>query len=624
MRLAPPARLLPALALAAALLPPAAHATISPEASQVLDRYVRAVGDPLAERTVHERSTLVAFGLTGRTESWMQRPNLHASESELGPFKLREAFDGVKGWRTDPGGKLLMLDGKDLENAKASAWFESESYLLPDQGGGTVASSGVTKDSTGTYAVLDLTPPVGRPRRYWFDQATGLPARVETKNDQQTIISTLAEWTPMAGRPRARRTTTEIVGAPANTIRVTLDSVWVNADIPASRFAAPEDQPAPPKYLKQEGVAKLPFEYRGKHVWLRASVNGGPPADFIFDTGASITVIDSAYAAGIGLATEGRQQGQGAGASGSAAFSQLQSLRIAGADGDGVELATVKVAVLSVNPFLAPYFWRDAAGVIGFDVINRFVDEIDFDHAMLTLRDPRTFKYAGRGVAIPMTLAGHSPVVKMTLDGTYAGDFRVDVGSSSTVDLHVPFVRKNHLEHAGGKGVEVTGGGFGGTFSNRLARMKRIDLGPFSWTHPLVSMSQAEAGAFTSEDYAGNIGNRLLERFTCTFDYERRRLWLAPGRKYRDPDAFTRSGVQLSRTGDLVRAMSVLAGSAAERAGLREGDEVLTLDGAVVRTMTPDGVSAVLDQGKPGSVHSLEVRRDGKVSKLSITLKDIL
>ena len=304
-----------------------------------------------------------------------------------------------------------------------------------------------------------------------------------------------------------------------------LDSVWVNEALPADLFAPPSDQGAV-RYLKTPGLARLPFEYQARHVWLRASVNGGPPADFIFDTGASLTVLDSAYAAKIGLQTEGLQQGQGAGATGSASFAVLSSLTVAATDGDGIEVKDARVAVLNVNAILAPYFWRDCAGVIGFDFINRFVDELDFDARRLTLHDPKTFQHAGPGTAIPMTLAGHTPVVTMTLDGGITGDFRVDVGSGSSVDLHTPFVKRHDLMTKAGKGVEVMGGGFGGTFTTRMVRMKKIEIGPYSWADPVVSLSQATVGAFTSEDYAGNIGNRILERFKVTLDYERRQMWL--------------------------------------------------------------------------------------------------
>jgi len=403
--------------------------------------------------------------------------------------------------------------------------------------------------------------------------------------------------------------------------------VWVDEPLAASRFTPPTaDEAAAVRWLKTPGRAALKYDYRGRHVWVRASVNGGPPADFIFDTGASITVIDSSYAARIGLATEGHQVGQGAGATGGASFSKLASLRVTGQgdDADGIELGETRVAVLSVNPVLAPFFWRDAAGVIGFDVIDRFVDEIDYDQHLLVLHDPKTFRYAGRGEAIPMRLANHVPVVTMTLDGKYTGDFRLDVGSSSTVDLHTPFVKANGLAAHAGKSVDIEGGGFGGTFTSRLVRMQSLKVGGFTLPHPLVTLSQATSGAFTSEDYAGNVGNRVLERFKMTLDYDGRKVYLEPGARFAEPDHFARGGLQLALRDDRVVAMGVLTGSAAAAAGLREGDEIVSLDGKAIRSWNPDTIDDALNDGPIGATHRVEYRRDGKTAMATVKLRDML
>ncbi len=619
-------RAAPLAALLVALLgATAARAALAPQAKAVLDRYVQAMGGSafLDEKSLRVLGTIQAFMMKGVTESWTLRPDRTASRLELGPLKLRTGFDGTVGWRTDPNGKVLKLDGKDLDEAKGSAWFETAAYLLPDQGGGTVEWAGEEADSSGRYLVLEMTPPAGRSRRVYFDATSGLLVKELGKNDQQTIVTRFSDYRRFEGRLLPARTTTEIVGQPLNTFTVTVDSAWVDPEIPASLFAMPAEQGPLARFLKTPGVARVPFEYRERHVWIRASVNGRPPADFIFDTGASITVIDSAYAARIGLRTEGEQQGQGAGATGRASFASLKSLRVEGADGDGIEMPDVKVAVLSVNSILAPFFWKDCAGIIGFDFIDRFVDEIDYDGRMLTFYDPKSFHYSGRGTAIPMTLAGHTPVVKMKLDGTYEGDFRVDVGSGSTVDLHTPFVDKYGLADQADRSVEVMGGGFGGTFQTRIVRMKKIEIGPYSWSKPLVSLSEATAGAFTSEDYAGNIGNRILERFKVTLDYDRRQLWLEPGRLYGRRDAFTRTGLQLGRLADTVRVMFVLEGSPAQKAGIRAGEAVLALDGKPMSDLTPDEVTRVLDEGPPGR-HTLTMLRGGKVKKVSVQLKEML
>ena len=620
--------LLPLTACAALLSPvvPGAHASIAPEAKVVLDRYVQAMGGPahLSWRTLHTKSTIEAFMMKGSIESWQERPDRSASRFAIGPLKISSGNDGQTAWRTDPSGKVLRLDGKDLEDSKGGDWLEFEAYLLPDQGGGDVAYVGEESDSAGRYAVLDLKPPVGRAQRVWFDLKTGLKARSRSARDQQTIMTRYYDYRPVGGRMDATRSVTEVVGQPMNTITATLDSVWVDEPVPPGILSLPSDQGAAVRYLKTPGTARLPYEYASRHVWVRASVNGGPPADFVYDTGASISVIDSAYAAQIGLKTEGRQQGQGAGATGSAAFAVLQSLEVEAADGDGVEVKDARVAVLNVNQFLAPYFWRDCAGIVGFDVINHFVNEIDFDRHVITLYDPKTFTYAGKGTAVPMTLAGHTPVVKMRLDGTCEGDFRVDVGSGSTVDLHTPFVKKHDLTAKAGRGVDVMGGGFGGTFTTRIVRMQKLELGPFAWSEPLVSLSQATAGAFTSEDYAGNIGTRILERFKVTLDYERRQMWLEPGQRYARRDPMSRAGLQLARVADTVKVMAVLDGSAAQKAGIRVGDVVTALDGRPIAELGTEGVSAVFDEGPEGSSHALEIVRDGRAKKAKIKLKEML
>ncbi len=609
------------------LAPAATRADITPAARAIVERHIEALGGRAAvedQRTIFVSGSLSAFGMSGRAQVWHARPDRTASAIELGPLHVAEGYDGSAGWRTDPSGKPVVLDGKDLEEARADAWFENGRWLEADQGGGRVTDAGTERDSTGSFTVLEVTPPVGRPRRLWFDDHTGQLVRSVAKHDQQSVSVLMSDFRGVEHGTMAFRSVTRVEGMPANDMTLVIDSVAFNPDIPASRFAVPAALGAGTRWLKNPGRAHLPFEYASRHVWLKVSINGAPPADFLFDTGASLTVLDSSYAARIGVAAVGHQQGVGAGAVGHAAFASVRTLRVEGPDGDGVELADLKVAVLGLEGFLQPYFWRHVAGVLGFDFIQRFVDRIDYDHRVLTLDDPQDFHYAGSGAAIPMTLAGSTPVVSLTLDGSIAGAFRIDVGSGGTVDLHTPFVKEHHLLEGKGTRIGILGGGFGGTFRSTARRMERLAIGPYGWARPIVALSEATTGAFTSEDYAGNIGNQVLQRFTCTLDYARRTLYLEPGARYAEPDEFPRSGLQLALDGDRVRAFAVLADSPADRAGLREQDEVVTIDGRPARDWTPDTIAEALDRGRPGSRHSLEVMRDRARVRLVLVLRDLL
>jgi hypothetical protein len=621
-----PARTLMWTAVALALSACAAGAAITPEAQAVVERHVAATGGREtfeAERSVHLRARLRAFGLEGAVEAWSARPGFNASLTTIGPLTLREGTDGETAWRVDQNGKFTRRDGLDLDDARGAAWFQNEMWGLPDQGGGTVTLSETDRDSLGVWSVLEITPPAGKTRRLWFSVRSGLLERSELRDDIQTVTTRLSDYRMIAGRLRPATTRVTVASMPMNDALIELDTLWVNEAIPPSVFAAPASAATPARFQDGGRRAVIPFDYAVRHVWVKASVNGGPLEDFLLDTGASITVLDSTYAARRGLKVQGRIQVPGAGQTGGASFSEVDSIVVGGAAG-GVHLGAHKVGVLALNEFLEPFFWRPCAGVLGYDFISRFVMTVDFDQLRLVLDAPDGFEYQGRGQAIPLEMAGNIPVVEAVLDDSLRGRFRLDVGSGSTTDLHRPFVMRHHLMERPGGRLTVMGGGFGGTFSSDLVRLHTMAIGPFSWDQPLVSLSHATAGGLASEDYAGNIGNQVLERFVVTFDYERRRVYLEPGRRFDKKDSFSRVGVQLARVRDVVRVIQVLPRSPGDEAGLQRGDEVRRIDGKPIERWTLDAINAVFEDGRPGDRHSLEIVRGLKKRKLTLTLREMI
>jgi PDZ domain/Aspartyl protease len=616
------------LALGALIAPSPARAAISADAQKVVDRYLQATGGAAAlaaEHTTHARFTLRAFGLQGAVESWSRLPSSGASVTTIGPFTLREGDDGQTAWRIDQNGRYAELGGTDLEQVRASTWYENEMWARPGQGGGDVTRVGADHDSLGSYTVLEAKAPNGHPRRLWFDDHTGLLVRSVQRDDTRDITDVLGDYRRIGARLRPARTVIRIANMPLNDATMTLDTLTVNETLPDTLFASRESSSEGVHFHGGERHATIPFEYAARHVWLKVSVNGGPFADFLLDTGASITVLDSAFAAAHGITVQGRVQVAGAGSDqGGASFAEIRSLFVPGPDGEGVELGAEKVAVLSLAPHLEPFFWRPVAGVLGYDFISRFAMTLDYDAATVTLADPASFQTPAGATSLPFELASNIPVIEARLDSSLSGRFRLDVGSGSTVDLHGPFVRAHDLENRTGNKLTALGGGFGGTFSGDITRMKRMDLGPFGWDDPIVILSGATEGGLASEDYAGNIGNQVLERFQVTFDYTHKTVWLKPGSRYTKRDEFSLAGLQLARFDGAVRAMNVLARSPAERAGLREGDEVVAVDGRAIKDWTFDALDAMFEHGVPGSQHKIEYRRDGRKKNAKLTLERII
>ena len=116
----------------------------------------------------------------------------------------------------------------------------------------------------------------------------------------------------------------------------------------------------------------------------------------------------------------------------------------------------------------------------------------------------------------------------------------------------------------------------------------------------------------------------LLERFKVTLDYERRVLYLAPGAEFKKADSFSRSGLQLAKSGGVVQAAQVVEGSPAAKAKIRPGDAIVELEGKPIAEYTVDSASALLDYGKPGRKLKLVIERDGKRKKLKLKLRDFV
>src|SRR5438552_14483088 len=93
--------------------------TVDPRAARVLERYRAAIHAQEPLKSMHTKGAISAFGFTGTIETWIEQPDRSASVTLLGPFTLKSGNDGTLAWRTDPSGKLMVLDGRDPDRPRA-------------------------------------------------------------------------------------------------------------------------------------------------------------------------------------------------------------------------------------------------------------------------------------------------------------------------------------------------------------------------------------------------------------------------------------------------------------------------------------------------------------------------
>lgn len=277
-----------------------------------------------------------------------------------------------------------------------------------------------------------------------------------------------------------------------------------------------------------EAPLPLTLPYRDLDGWvlLPARVNGSAPVEFVLDTGASVVaLIDDERTAHLGL--------------------DMRDVRRLGAEGDlaapvgarqdGLRLDFGGVVLTDQSALAIPADTLDCKGgggpapfngVIGHDLLRRFTIEVNRDRGTVTLHDPQTYRYAGRGRIVPAAIQSRQPFVDATVTPP-AGDAyraRLHVDSGAGIDLTL-FPGSSPEVQAPADGPVREACFVGGLATYRVGEPVRVGLAGDATTTPVEYATGREVVA---SDQNGRLGARFLSRFNVVFDYARERLILEP------------------------------------------------------------------------------------------------
>jgi len=274
-------------------------------------------------------------------------------------------------------------------------------------------------------------------------------------------------------------------------------------------------QPAPP-------IHEIAFDFKTQQPIAQVRVNGGQSVPFLFDTGASINVVDDAVARSAGVIGTGSRTMTGGG-QGTVEATFVESLTL---DAGIVKWDRQRAAILPLGyPDRKHY-----AGFIGAPILMRYVVQFDFAAHVMRLIDPRAYTPPATAVLVPFELQADLPVVRATVDagtGPVEARLMVDTGASAFADLNRPFVDAHRLVEAmPDAAASARPAGIGGTAPFVYGTGKRLVLGGMRFEQPRLGLSRATLGSSSRSERDGIIGNALLARFVATFDYQRRALVL--------------------------------------------------------------------------------------------------
>jgi hypothetical protein len=537
-----------------------------------------------------------------------------ASRFSTPPLGGGSGWDGKESWTLDQTG-LVIVDGSVLGRSTAvnQAYFGNYDLWVPGYGGATVAWGGSRNEKGKSYDVLSVEPPKSRLMvEVWFDRATHLPVKMVQTAGPMVTTTTLADFKPVDGLMVPDRVDTSTSDGDVTSFTAT--RVEANPLGGTARLAAPKSSPHDFSIAGGAAQATVPVHVSENHVYLDVMLNGLGPFHFALDTGGA-NVIDPAVVKRLGLDSGGSTQVTGTGGGSlDSSFAVIKALQVGN--------ARVTDQVFIVLPIAASFGKAHGTrmdGVIGYEVLSRFVTTFDYGNSRLVFHMPGAYAPPPHATVIPIVQYGTDPEFACRIDHVPT-TCTLDTGASQSLSLFTPFVEAHpSVVPATHTATGVNGFGVGGPHVGWLARVQTFSLGDLT-LHNLVGDYAAQAeGGFAMPYIGANVGGGVWKRFTMTLDYRRLKMTLTPNASFDVRDDWDRSGVFLINKG-AIAIMDVRPGTPAARAGLAKGDVITAVDGSSALSL---GRIREVFRGAPGTVVHLVVRsKDGAPRVVDLTLAD--
>jgi hypothetical protein len=588
-------------------------------AAEILDANHAAMGTAWdAKGAADVRYAYAGQGMTGETRSTFDLGGGgFVDHQDVGPTKNAGGFDGHTAWMQDMSGAVTPEAGGDLRPlAVTEAYLDGNLWWRADRGGATVEVLPAQTSSGVSYDGLRVTPVGGKPFEAWFDAKTHLLARMVQGQSFLTITTDFSNYRPVAGAMIANTQVISDGSGPQYLQTQTLTSVTIGPALPSDTYAPPRLKLTDGHIDNAAGRVTVPFKLLNNHIYLEVKINGKGPFLCIFDTGGhDLLTPDTAKA--LGVHTEGDAPGAGAGEGVvDTGFAKGVTFQI----GD----LTMADQTISILPFASKEVEGfDEQGMIGFEVLRRFVTEIDYGRQTITFIDPDKFVARDQGTPVPFVFYNSLPQVAGVLEGA-PGWFDIDTGSRVELTVTKPYVESSGLMTRHPKGVTaVDGWGVGGPSRSYVTRASSFDLGSVQIGPIVAGFSNQSRGAFSDPNFQGNVGSALLKRFVVTFDYDHQIMYLKPlPERPKDVDVFDRAGAWLNLSSAGFKVMDLTATGPAQAAGLKVGDEITAVDGVPAGQIGLPDLRRRLRNDPAGTQVKLNVLANGQARAVTLTLQD--
>ncbi len=375
--------------------------------------------------------------------------------------------------------------------------------------------------------------------------------------------------------------------------------------------------------LAQMPKATIPFELFGEHIFIKLSVNGSEPLDFIFDTGDGLTVLNIETAREMDMVSDGKVKKTSAGGSVTGALLKHQKVELGGQPVNDIEIYETSLNHLEIS------IGRSIDGIIGYDVLDKYAVKIDYTQNEFILYDENAFLYNGDGKSFDLKLNSYIPYIPATVTLSNGkklkGDFFVDTGARTSVDFNTPFVNKNNIVSQIGDNYSYSVAGLSSTETKHYkGRASNFSFGGFSFDGLPIGLSQAEHGIQNNSKVAGILGNELLKHFNITYDYAHKKIYFEQNNVFDNKFMVDAAGIDFQYDKDMKNILihQVHENSPAAEKGIKVDAQLLEVNGKSATDYTLPELRDIFSSN--GDNATVKILQDGEEIALDFALKNLI
>lgn len=377
----------------------------------------------------------------------------------------------------------------------------------------------------------------------------------------------------------------------------------------------------------------LPFELRNQLIILKVSVNGSVPLNFILDSGSRNTfLLKPELKDSLKLQPGGQMFVLGAGLRDTVLADIIRQVTL-----QSGALTGSFQSILVLNreiPEISEMLGMEIHGILGADLFNRFAIHVNYRKRRLKLTDPNLIKSPAGYTEIPVEIRQNKGYIHTILYNEWLqpqlAKLMVDCGASLAFLFNYPGDGENEEETYPYFSTYIEseiGIGLSGAIPGYIGRLHSAHLSTFIFNDIIVSaVPYTKNAAFFLDERDGLIGGEMLSRFHIWYNFPLEKLYVRPSRSYSKPFRYDMSGILWTgRRNDEHQPVvkQIVAGSAAEKAGIQAGDEIITINGKASEGMSNAELYELM-KSKEGRTLQLLLNREDKPIRVRLKLKSYL